>query len=159
MRLIDEQYTACPFYGSRRMTVWLTEQGEEVNRKRVQRLMRVMGLEAIYPRPRLSLAGKGHRIYPYLLRGVTVERADQVWSTDITYVPLPTGFMYLAAVIDWFSRYVVAWRLSNTLDGSFCLEMLDEALTGAGPRSSTPTKGYSSRRRRSPGGWRWPGWR
>ena len=128
MRLIDEQYTARPFYGSRRMTVWLNEQGEEVNRKRVQRLMRVMGLEAIYPKPRLSLAGKGHRVYPYLLRGVTVERGDQVWSADITYVPMPSGFMYLAAMIDWYSRYVVAWRLSNTLDGSFCLEMLDEAL-------------------------------
>ena len=133
MRKIDEQYTACPFYGSRRMTVWLTDQGEEVNRKRVQRLMRIMGLEAIYPKPRLSLAGKGHRIYPYLLRGVTVERADQVWSTDITYVPMRTGFMYLAAVIDWFSRYVVTWRLSNTLDGSFCLEMLDEALRSGKP--------------------------
>jgi putative transposase len=128
MRRIDEQYTARPFYGSRRMTVWLNEQGEEVNRKRVQRLMRVMGLEAIYPKPRLSLAGKGHRIYPYLLRGVKVERRDQVWSTDITYVPMPSGFMYLAAVIDWFSRYVIAWKLSNTLDGSFCLEMLEEAL-------------------------------
>lgn len=133
MRKIDEQYTACPFYGSRRMTAWLTDQGEEVNRKRVQRLMRIMGLEAIYPRPRLSLAGKGHRIYPYLLRGVTVERADQVWSADITYVPLLSGFMYLAAVIDWFSRYVVAWRLSNTLDGSFCLEMLEEALRSGKP--------------------------
>ena len=128
MRLIDEQYTARPFYGSRRMTVWLNEQGEEVNRKRVQRLLRVMGLEAIYPKPRLSLAGKGHRIYPYLLRGVKVERRDQVWSTDITYVPMPSGFMYLAAVIDWYSRYVIGWRLSNTLDGSFCLEMLEDAL-------------------------------
>jgi putative transposase len=133
MRLIDEQYTARPFYGSRRMTIWLNEQGEEVNRKRVQRLMRVMGLEAIYPKPRLSLAGKGHRIYPYLLRGVTVERRDQVWSTDITYVPMASGFMYLAAVIDWYSRYVIAWRLSNTLDGSFCLEMLEEALRGGRP--------------------------
>jgi putative transposase len=133
MRRIDEQYTARPFYGSRRMTIWLNEQGEEVNRKRVQRLMRVMGLEAIYPKPRLSLAGKGHRIYPYLLRGVKVERRDQVWSTDITYVPMPSGFMYLAAVIDWFSRYVIAWRLSNTLDGSFCLEMLEEALRGRRP--------------------------
>jgi len=133
MRLIDEQYTARPFYGSRRMTIWLNGQGEEVNRKRVQRLMRVMGLEAIYPKPRLSLAGKGHRIYPYLLRGVTVERRDQVWSTDITYVPMASGFMYLAAVIDWYSRYVIAWRLSNTLDGSFCLEMLEEALRGGRP--------------------------
>jgi len=133
MRRIDEQYTARPFYGSRRMTVWLNEQGEEVNRKRVQRLMRVMGLEAIYPKPRLSLAGKGHRIYPYLLRGVKVERRDQVWSTDITYVPMPSGFMYLAAVIDWYSRYVIGWRLSNTLDGSFCLEMLEDALRGGKP--------------------------
>ena len=131
MRRIDEQYTACPFYGSRRITAWLVQQGEAVNRKRVQRLMRVMGLEAIYPKPRLSLAGKGHRIYPYLLRGVKVERRDQVWSTDITYVPMPSGFMYLAAVIDWFSRYVIGWRLSNTLDGSFCLELLEEALRAA----------------------------
>ena len=133
MRKIDEQYTACPFYGSRRMTAWLTDQGEEVNRKRVQRLMRVMGLEAVYPKPRLSVAGRGHKVYPYLLRGVKIERPDQVWSTDITYVPMTSGFMYLAAVIDWFSRYVIAWRLSNTLDGSFCLEMLDEALKGGRP--------------------------
>ena len=133
MRMIDEQYTACPFYGSRRMTQWLTQQGEEVNRKRVQRLMRTMGLEAIYPKPRLSTAGKGHKIYPYLLRDVKVERPDQVWSTDITYVPMITGFMYLAAVIDWYSRYVITWRLSNTLDGSFCLEMLEEALRSGKP--------------------------
>jgi putative transposase len=128
MRQIDQEYTAHPFLGSRRLTKWLIEQGEAVNRKRVQRLMRVMGLEAIYPKPKLSAARAGHRIYPYLLRGVRIERPDQVWSTDITYVPLARGFMYLAAVIDWFSRYVLAWRLSNTLDGSFCLEMLDEAL-------------------------------
>jgi putative transposase len=133
MRRIDERYTACPFYGSRRMTAWLTEHGEEVNRKRVRRLMRVMGLEAIYPKPRLSLAGKGHRIYPYLLRDVKVVRRDQVWSADITYVPMTAGFMYLAAVIDWYSRYVVAWRLSNTLDGGFCLEMLEEALRAGKP--------------------------
>jgi putative transposase len=133
MRKIDEQYTSCPFYGSRRMTAWLIDQGEEVNRKRVQRLMRVMGLEAIYPKPRLSLAGRRHKVYPYLLRGVAIERADQVWSADITYVPLTSGFMYLAATIDWFSRYVVAWRLSNTLDGAFCLEMLEEALNSGTP--------------------------
>src|SRR6516225_5491014 len=133
MRLIDEQYTARPFYGSRRMTMGLIERGEEVNRKRVQRLMRIMGLEAIYPKPRLSRPAEGHRIYPYLLRGMTVERPDQVWSADITYVPMATGFMYLAAVIDWYSRYVVAWRLSNTLDGSFCLEMLEEALCRGKP--------------------------
>jgi putative transposase len=128
MRLIDQEYTAHPFYGSRRMTAWLQSQGEAVNRKRVRRLLRLMGLEAIYPKPRLSAAGRGHRVYPYLLRGVAVERPDQVWSADITYVPLAAGFMYLAATIDWYSRYVVAWRLSNTLDGSFCLDMLDEAL-------------------------------
>jgi putative transposase len=129
MRLIDQEYTAHPFYGSRKMTKWLREvPGEEVNRKRVQRLMRLMGLEAIYPRPRLSLGGRGHRIYPYLLRDVAIERPDQVWSTDITYVPLAAGFMYLAATIDWYSRYVIAWRLSNTLEGSFCQEMLEEAL-------------------------------
>jgi putative transposase len=128
MRLIDEEYTRHPFFGSRRMSAWLERQGESVNRKRVQRLLRIMGLEAIYPKPRLSVAGRGHRIFPYLLRDVRIERPDQVWSTDITYVPLASGFMYLAAVIDWYSRYVLAWRLSNTLDGSFCLEMLEEAL-------------------------------
>ena len=128
MRRIDETYTAQPFFGSRRMTVWLGQQGEAVNRKRVQRLMRLMGLEAIYPKPRLSVPGAGHRIYPYLLRGLRIERPDQAWGADITYVPLVSGFLYLAAVIDWYSRYVVAWRLSNTLDGAFCLEMLEEAL-------------------------------
>ncbi len=133
MRRIDEPYTACPFYGSRRITAWLVQQGEEVNRKRVQRLMRVMGLEAIDPKPRLSAAGRGHKIYPYLLRGVKIERPDQVWSADITYVPMPSGFMYLAAVIDWYSRYVITWRLSNTLDGAFCLEMLEEALRSGCP--------------------------
>jgi putative transposase len=129
LRLLDEEYTAHPFLGSRRLTKWLREQGEAVNRKRVQRLLRVMGLEAIYPKPKLSAASRGHRIYPYLLRNVSIQRPDQVWSTDITYVPLAAGFMYLAAIIDWFSRYVLAWRLSNTLDGSFCLDMLDEALS------------------------------
>jgi len=128
MRLIDREYTEHPFYGSRRLTAWLVGQGEAVNRKRVQRPMRRMGLEALYPKPRLSAAGKGHRIYPYLLRDVRIDRPDQVWSADITYVPLVNGFMYLAATIDWYSRYVLAWRLSNTLDGSFCLDMLDEAL-------------------------------
>jgi putative transposase len=128
MRLIDERYTACPFFGSRKMAVWLQGQREAVNRKRVRRLMRLMGLEAIYPKPRLSVAGRGHRVYPYLLRGVSIRRPDQVWSADVTYVPMPTGFMYLAATIDWYSRYVLAWRLSNTLDGSFCLDMLEEAL-------------------------------
>jgi putative transposase len=133
MRRIDEEYTAHPFLGSRRMTQWLNRDGEAVNRKRVQRLLRLMGLEAIHPKPRLSAAGRGHRIYPYLLRDVRIERVDQVWSTDITYIPLLHGFMYLAAIIDWYSRFVLAWRLSNTLDGSFCLEMLDEALSRGRP--------------------------
>jgi putative transposase len=134
MRLIDEEYTAHPFQGSRKMMKWLRAvHGEGVNRKRVQRLMRLMGLQAVYPKPKLSAAKAGHRIYPYLLRGVRIERADQVWSTDITYVPLASGFMYLAAIIDWYSRYVIAWRLSNTLEGWFCLEMLEEALSHARP--------------------------
>ncbi len=128
MGLIDKEYTAHPFHGSRRMAVWLGQQGEEVNRKRVQRSMRVMGLEAIYPKPRTSAAGQGHKVYPYLLRGVVVERRDQVWSTDITYVAMASGFMYLTAVIDWYSRHVLAWGLSNTLDGSSSLEGLEEAL-------------------------------
>jgi putative transposase len=133
MRLIDREYTAHPFYGSRRLTAWLARQGEAVNRKRVQRLLRLMGLEAIYPKPKLSAAGRGHRVYPYLLRNVSIERPDQVWSADITYVPLAAGFMYLAATIDWYSRLVIAWRLSNTLDGAFCLEMLEEALSQGRP--------------------------
>ena len=134
MRLIDQEYTAHPCKGSRTLTAWLRQaQGEEVNRKRVQRLMQVMGLEAIYPKPKLTAAAPAHRIYPYLLRKVRIDRPDQVWSTDITYVPLASGFMYLAAIIDWFSRYVIAWRLSNTLEGWFCLEMLDEALRRGRP--------------------------
>jgi putative transposase len=129
MRLLDAEYTKHPFYGSRRLTAWLNRQGEEVNRKRVQRLLRLMGLEAIYPKPRLSVGDPRHRVYPYLLRGVGIERVNQVWSADITYVPMPKGFMYLAATIDWYSRYVVSWRLSNTLDGLFCQDMLEEALS------------------------------
>lgn len=132
MRLIDEQYTACPFYGSRRIARWLVRNGHEVNRKRVQRLLRILGLEAIYPKPRRP-AGRGHRVYPYLLRDVSIDRVGQVWSADITYLPLATGFMYLAATIDWYSRYVIAWKLSNTLDGTFCREMLDEALSRGTP--------------------------
>jgi putative transposase len=133
MGLIDRKYTEHPFYGSRRMTAWLNDdQGEHVNRKRVQRLMRLMGLEAIYPKPKLS-AGRKHKVYPYLLRGVSIDRPDQVWSTDITYVGLAGGFMYLTAVIDWHSRYVLSWELSNTLDGSFCLEALEAALRRGKP--------------------------
>jgi putative transposase len=133
MEKIDREYTAHPFLGSRGMRAWLCRQGHEVNRKRVQRLMRLMGLEAVYPKPRLSVGGAGHKVYPYLLRNVAIERVDQVWSTDITYIPMPAGFMYLTAVMDWHSRYVLSWRLSNTLDVDFCLEALEEALSRGCP--------------------------
>jgi putative transposase len=133
MRLIDEQYLKTPFYGSRRMTAVLERRGEVVNRKRVQRLMAVMGLEGLHPRPRTSVAGPDSRAYPYLLRDRVLTHVDEVWSSDITYVPMRHGFMYLTAVIDWYSRYVLSWRLSNTLDGGFCLEALDEALSRGRP--------------------------
>jgi putative transposase len=133
MRLIDRQYTRTPFYGSRRMTIWLQGEGHEVNRKRIQRLMRIMGLEAIYPRPNTSRAAKAHKVYPYLLREVEIVRPNQVWSTDITYIPMDSGFMFLVAVLDWYSRYVLSWRISNTLDADFCLEALDEALKRGRP--------------------------
>jgi putative transposase len=133
MALLDREYTDHPFLGSRGLTAWLRGEGYPVNRKRVQRLMRLMGLEAVYPKPRLSVGGAGHKVYPYLLRGVVIERPDQVWSTDITYIPLPAGFMYLTAVLDWHSRYVLSWRLSNTLDVEFCLEALEEALSCGRP--------------------------
>jgi putative transposase len=137
MALIDREYTAHPFRGSRGMTAWLWRAGHEVNRKRVQRLMRLMGLEAVYPKPRLSAGSVGHKVYPYLLRGVAIERVNQVWSTDITYIPMPSGFMYLVAVIDWYSRYVLSWRLSNTLEVAFCLEALEEALCRGCPEVFT----------------------
>jgi putative transposase len=133
MRLIDEQYLNTPFYGSRRMAAWLNRRGEAVNRKRVQRLMRLMGLEAIHPGPRTTNRSPDHKIYPYLLRDVPIDRRDQVWSTDVTYLPLEGGYMFLAAVIDWHSRFVLSWRLSNTLDGRFCLETLEAALEGGRP--------------------------
>jgi putative transposase len=133
MRLIDQQYMRTPFWGSRNMAWWLTEQGHLVNRKRVQRLMRLMALEAIYPKPKLSAANNEHRKYPHLLRNVPILRPNHVWSTDITYLPLPKGFMYLVAVMDWYSRYVLAWRMSNTLDSGFCIDALDAALRVARP--------------------------
>ncbi len=133
MRLLDEQYTRTPFYGSRRMVAWLQTQGQMVNRKRVSRLLRLMGLEAIYPKPRLSLPGTPEQKYPYLLRGVSVERCNQVWSCDITYIRMPRGFVYLMAVMDWYSRYVLSWEVSVTLDTSFCLDALDRALRVATP--------------------------
>jgi len=128
MRRIDEQYLETPFYGSRKMAKVLG-----YNRKRIQRLMRLMGLQAIYPRKRTTWPGAGHKIYPYLLRNVAITRPDHVWSTDITYIPMQHGFLYLVAVMDWYSRYVLSWRLSNTLDGMFCLEALDAALARGRP--------------------------
>ena len=133
MRLINEQYLKTPFYGSRRMGEHLCGLGYEINRKRIQRLMRKMGLEAIYPKPKTSQARAAHTVYPYLLRDLEIVRACQVWSTDITYVPMPRGFTYLVAVIDWYSRFVLSWQLSNTLDGRFCLEALEAALDLGNP--------------------------
>jgi putative transposase len=128
LRQLDELYLERPFFGSRRMAV---EMG--VNRKRMQRLMRIAGIEALYPKPRLSLPGSGHEIYPYLLRDLVIERPNQVWCSDITYVPMRRGFLYLVAVMDWFSRYVLSWELSTTMDTGFCLAALEAALTQAVP--------------------------
>jgi putative transposase len=133
MRRIDEQYLKTPWYGSRRMAHWLTIQGTVVNRKRVQRLMRLMDIEAIYPRPKTTEVASEHRKYPYLLRDRQVQKPDEVWAADITYIPMVSGFMYLVAVIDWYSRYVLAWRLSNSLESSFCVEVLEEALSQRRP--------------------------
>lgn len=131
-RLLDQQYLETPFYGSRRMTVWLQKQGLNVNRKRVQRLMRQLGLEALYPKPKLSQKHPEHEVYPYLLRGVSVTRTDQVWSTDITYLPVLHGHYYLIAIMDWYSRKVLSWRVSNTLEVEFCVEALEAALLDYG---------------------------
>jgi len=133
MKLIDRKYLATPFYGARKIAAWLKSQGQRVNRKRVQRLMRLMGLKAIYRRPRTSVPAKGHMVYPYLLRGMKITRPNQVWAADITYIPMARGFLYLVAIIDWYSRYVLAWRLSNTLDAGFCVEALEEALKKGKP--------------------------
>jgi putative transposase len=133
MRLIDKLYTDYPFYGVRRMTAWLRSQGESVNHKRISRLMNQMGIEAIYPKPRLSKSNQEHRKYPYLLKGLTIERPNQVWCTDITYIPMRKGFIYLVAIMDWFSRYVLSWSVSITLDVGFCLEALQKALNVTRP--------------------------
>ena len=134
MDLLDRKYLACPFFGSRRMTVWLRELGYRVNRKRVQRLMREMGLKPIYPKPRTSKPHPENKAYPYLLRGMTIERVDQVWCADITYIPMARGFLYLVAIMDWASRKVLAWQLSNSMDADFCVAALQRALeTGRQP--------------------------
>ena len=133
MRLIDKQYLLTPFYGSRKMAAWLRGQGHHVNRKRVQRLMRLMGIEAIYRRPRTTRPDSGHKVYPYLLRCLQIDKVNQVWATDITYIPMARGFMYLVCIMDWHSRYVLSWRLSNTLEADFCVDALEEALSSVVP--------------------------
>jgi putative transposase len=132
LRLLDEEYTRHPFYGSRKMKVWLGTQGHPVNRKRVQRLMQILGLAGMAPGPNTSKKHPQNKIYPYLIRGLEINKPNQVWSTDITYVRLAHGFVYLVAIIDWYSRKVLAWQVSNTLDVSFCLECLTEALNKYG---------------------------
>jgi putative transposase len=134
LHALDKAYTDYPFFGSRRLTYWLGTLGYVVNRKRVSRLMRVLGLAAIYPGPRTTIPQPGHRVYPYLLRGKTITAINHVWSTDITYIRVRGGFVYLTAVIDWASRYVLSWELSNTLEGAFCLSALDRALRVARPQ-------------------------
>jgi putative transposase len=133
LRRLDEQYTRTPFYGVRRMTAVLRQAGYGVNPKRVRRLLRTLGLAALAPQPGTSRAAPGHRVYPYLLRGVRIERVNQVWSTDITYIRLNSGFVYLVAVLDWYSRYVLSWALSNSLEVGFCLDALAAALARAQP--------------------------
>jgi len=133
MRLIDQEYTRHPFLGSRRMAEWLCGQEHPVGRHRVRRLMNLMGIAAVYPKPKLSRPGEGHKIYPYLLNGVAVTRVNQVWSTDITYVRMAAGFVYLVAVMDWYSRYVLSWELSTTMEMDFCVAALRRALRRGRP--------------------------
>lgn len=129
LRLIDQQYLETPFYGSRKMTVFLQQQGYQINRKRTQRLMRQLGVEAVYPKPNLSQPHPEHQVYPYLLRDLAVTTPNQVWCTDITYLPVFKGHFYLVAIMDWYSRKVLTWRISNTMDVGFCLEALEQALS------------------------------
>lgn len=152
MRLIDEQYLSTPYYGSRRMTDHLVRAGWDVNRKRVQRLMRIMGLEGIFPGKKTTIRTPEHKVYPYLLRRLEVDRPDQVWCSDITYVPMRHGYMYLVAIMDWFSRHVLEWRLSNSLESTFCIESLEAALERGRPEifntdqgSQFTSDGFTSR--------------
>ena len=154
MRLIDEEYMRHPFLGSRRLCDYLQRQGYGVNRKRIQRLMRLMGIEALYPKPKTSVAQPEHKVYPYRLNNVDITEPDQVWSTDITYLPMPTGFMYLSAVIDWYSRYILSWALSNTLDGYFCLDAFTRPWPRANRRSSIPLRALNLLGTASPTPWR-----
>ena len=133
MNLIDEQFTRLPFYGVERMTAWLNPQGHSVNVKRIRRLMRRMGLEAVYPKPRLSLSSQEHKRYPYLLSELIIDRPNQVWCADITYIRMLYGFIYLVAIMDWFSRYILAWETSTTLETAFCVQALEKALRTSKP--------------------------
>jgi len=133
MKLIDRQYLVTPFYGARKIAACLKSQGNLVDRKHIQRLMRVMGIKAIYRRPRTSKPAPGHKIYPYLLQEIKITRPNQVWAADITYIPMARGFLYLVVIIDWYSRYVISWKLSNTLDADFCVDALEEALSNGKP--------------------------
>lgn len=128
-RLIDEKFTKAPFFGARRFREWLKTEGWNVTRKRIRRLMKLMGLEAFYPKPKTSQRNPEHHVFPYLLRGLTIDSSDQVWATDITYVPMRSGFLYLTAIMDWYSRYVLSWELSNSLDTEFCIKALNSALS------------------------------
>lgn len=157
MRRIDELFLAHPFLGSRRLALMLGEDGGTINRKRMQRLMRLMGIAALGPKPRTTEPAPGHKIFPYLLRGLRIDRPNQVWAADITYIPIGRGFLYLVAIMDWASRAVLAWRLSNTMDVSFCVSALEEALARFGRRSSIPIKVASSPAPPSPACWRRPG--
>lgn len=132
MRRIDEMHLQRPFYGSRRIRDWLQAENHDINRKKVQRLMQQMGIQALYPKKGTSRPGKGHKIYPYLLKGLEISRSNQVWATDITYLPMAKGFVYLVAIMDWHSRKVLSWRLSNTMDTAFCVEALEEAIARYG---------------------------
>ena len=155
MRRIDELHLELPFYGSRRMTFELNQEGRGVNRKRVQRLMRLMGIEALVPRPGTSKAAPGNKIYPYLLRGLSITEPNHVWASDITYIPMANGFLYLVAIIDWASRAVLAWRLSNTMDSASASRRWRRPWSGTASRAySTPTRARNSPARRSPASWR-----
>ena len=147
MDKMDKIYTDCPFYGSRRMQAILKRQGFNINRKRISRLMNIMGLKVIYPKKNLSKMNPNHKKFPYLLNNVNINRINQVWSTDITYIPIKSGFFYLTVVMDWYSRYILSWRLSNTLDMTFCIEALEEALTIAKPEIFNTDQGvqYTSK--------------
>src|ERR1700738_2862750 len=148
MARIDRQYLARPYYASRRMAPWLATQGHPVNRKRVQRLMRLIGLVAVYQRPNTSKPAAAHKVYPYLLGGLSIDRVNQVWCSDITYIPMAKGFVYLVAIMDWHSRAVLAWRLSNTLGADFCVEALEGAVARFGrPEIFNTDQSLPSRKR------------